>query len=345
MLTTCGENMTRFQRYLLNKVLWFVMAFLIALVFNFLLPRLIPGNPVDVIVGQMASGGGVSGEALERVYAAYIEDFGLDQPLGIQFLTYIGRLARGDLGVSFARSPSRVQNLIAEALPWTIALQLPAILLGWILGNTLGVLAAYKKGWIDRITFPGFMFLSSMPYYCLAIILLYVLAVLWPIFPAGGGYSYALTPAFTWTFMSSVLEHYLLPFISLVVIFIGGQALGMRAMSIYELDTDYVLFSRSLGVQDSRIIRYIFRNAMLPQVTGLALAIGSLVGGALITEIVFGYPGIGDLLFRSIRQSDYPVIQGITLLIMITVLLANFLVDIAYGIIDPRIRAKAEGER
>lgn len=337
--------MTRFQRYLLNKAFWFLLAFFIALVLNFLLPRLIPGNPVDAIVGQMALGGGLSGEAQKRIYAAYIAEFGLDQPLAVQFLTYISRLAQGDLGISFARSPARVQDLIAQALPWTIALQLPAILIGWILGNLLGVLAAYKKSWLDRVMFPTFMFTSSMPYYCLSIILLYLFAVYWPIFPPGGGYSYALTPALTPTFIQSVIEHYWLPFFSLVIIFIGGQALGMRAMSIYELDADYVRFSRSLGVGDHRIIAYIFRNAMLPQVTGLALAIGSLVSGALITEIVFGYPGIGSLLFSSIRQNDYPVIQGVTLLIMIAVLLANFLVDIAYGFIDPRIRARAAGER
>jgi len=182
-------------------------------------------------------------------------------------------------------------------------------------------------------------------YYCLSILLLYFLAVYAEIFPAGGGYSYALRPAWTWRFVSSVLEHYCLPFLSLVIVFIGGQALGMRAMSIYELDADYVRFSRSLGVSDNRIIAYIFRNAMLPQVTGLALSIGTLVSGALITEIVFGYPGIGTLLFTSIRQSDYPVIQGVTLLIMVAVLLANFFVDIAYGFIDPRIRARAAGER
>lgn len=337
--------MSKFQRYLLNKVLWFLLAFCIALVFNFFLPRLVPGNPVDVIVGQMSAGGGVSGEAMQRIYATYIEEFGLDQPIGVQFLTYLGKLAQGDLGVSFARSPTPVQQLIGEALPWTIALQLPAILVGWIVGNTLGALAAYKKGWLDRVLFPAFMFTSSMPYYCLSILLLYFLAVYIPIFPAGGGYSYALAPALTWEFIRSVMEHYWLPFLSLVIVFIGGQAIGMRAMSIYELDADYVRFSRSLGVADNRIIGYIFRNAMLPQVTGLALSIGSLVSGALITEIVFGYPGIGNLLFTSIRQSDYPVIQGVTLLIMIGVLLANFLVDIAYGFIDPRIRATAAGER
>jgi peptide/nickel transport system permease protein len=336
--------MTKFQRYIVNKVFWFLLAFFIALIFNFFLPRLIPGNPVDVIVGQMAMGGGISGEALERIYAMYIREFGLDQPVSVQFTTYISRIFQGDLGVSFSRSPLRVQDLIANSLPWTIALQLPAILVGWILGNVLGALAAYKKGWLDRGMFPTFLFVSSMPYYCLAIILLYLLAVFWPVFPAGGGYSYAMSPSLSWSFISSALQHYWLPFLSLVLVFIGGQAIGMRAMSIYELDTDYVRFARSLGVGDNRIIGYIFRNAMLPQITGLALSIGSLVSGALITEIVFNYPGIGTLLFSAIRQSDYPVVQGITLLIMVGVLLANFIVDIAYGFIDPRIRAKEAGD-
>ena len=337
--------MSRFQRYLLNKVFWFLMAFFVALVFNFLLPRLIPGNPVDVIVGQMALGGGATGEAQKQIYEAYIKEFGLDQPITTQFLIYIKNLAHGDLGVSFTRSPARVQDLIGRALPWTIALQLPAILVGWILGNILGVVAAYRKGMLDRVLFPSFLFLSSMPFYCLSIILLYIFAVQLRIFPTGGGFSPILTPSLNWTFISSVLEHYWLPFLSLVIIFIGGQSTGMRAMSIYELDADYVRFSRGLGVSSNRIVRYIFRNAMLPQITGLALAIGSLVSGALITEIVFGYPGIGTLLLSSIRQSDYPLIQGITLFIMMAVLAANFMVDIAYGFIDPRIRARATGER
>lgn len=336
--------MSKFQRYLLNKIFWFILAFFVALVFNFLLPRLIPGNPVDALVGQMAVGGGATGEAQKQIYAAYIKEFGLDKPITQQFVIYVENLAQGDLGVSFVRSPARVQDLIGRALPWTIALQLPAILIGWLLGNILGVMAAYRKGAIDRVLFPTFLFTSSMPFYCLSIILLYLFAVQIRIFPPGGGFSPALTPGLNWSFIRSALEHYWLPFLSLVIIFIGGQATGMRAMSIYELDADYVRFSRGLGVGDSRIVRYIFRNAMLPQVTGLALAVGSLISGALITEIVFGYPGIGTLLLSSIRQNDYPLIQGITLLIMMAVLLANFLVDIAYGFIDPRIRARASGE-
>jgi peptide/nickel transport system permease protein len=159
-----------------------------------------------------------------------------------------------------------------------------------------------------------------------------------------GGYSFDQTPNLSWNFIGDASIHYVLPFLSLVIIFIGGQAIGMRAMSIYELDADYVRYSTSLGVPDGRVVRYIFRNAMLPQITGLALSIGGLVSGALITEIVFSYPGIGTLLFAAIRQQDYPVVQGITLIIMLAVLMANFLVEIAYGFIDPRIRAATTGE-
>ncbi len=337
--------MTKFQRYLLNKVTWFVVAFAIALVANFLLIRLIPGNPVDTMVARMARGGTATGEATQKMYATYIAEFGLDKPVWMQLLVYVGNLARGDLGVSFNQYPVPVMSLIQEAVPWSIALQLPAILVGWGVGNVLGVLTAYKKGWLDRALFPVSLFLSCMPFYCLSIILVYVFAVYWTVFPASGGYSFGMAPHWRWAVIQSVGQHYVLPFLSLVVVFIGGQAVGMRAMSIYELDADYVRFSRSLGVKDNRVVAYIFRNGMLPQVTGLALSIGGMVSGALITELVFSYPGIGSLLFTSIRTEDYPVVQGITLLIMTTVLLANFAVEIAYGFIDPRIRAAAAGER
>jgi len=217
------------------------------------------------------------------------------------------------------------------------------VLIGWLVGNIIGALAAFKGGMMDRGAFVSSLFLSSMPYYCLAIILLYVFAVAWPILPAGRGYSFGVSPELTFTFFSDALTHYWLPFLSLMLIFVGGQAVGMRSMAIYELGSDYVNFSRGLGLSDGRVVRYIFRNAMLPQLTGLALSIGGLVGGALVTEIVFSYPGIGSLLFGAISQNDYPVIQAITLIIAVAVLLANFLVEVAYGFVDPRIRAATTG--
>lgn len=333
-----------FARYLLRKTLWYVLAFFVAVALNFFLPRLIPGNPVSVIVSQMAQQG-VTSAALERLYATYMREFGLDQPPHIQFLKYLGGLFRGDLGTSFMLYPASVASVIKGALPWTLALQIPAILVGWTVGNVLGAVAAYKRGVFDRAVFTVALALSRVPYYCFAIILVYLLAVTWPVFPVAGGYSFGFYPEWSLEFILDALYHYTLPFLSLVLVAIGGAAVGMREMALYELNTDYVNYSKRLGISDRKVVGYVFRNAMLPQVTGLALAFGTMVGGALVTENVFSYPGLGTVLFAAIRQNDYPMIQGITLIITVTVLIANYLVEIAYGIIDPRIRAAQVGER
>lgn len=332
------------RKYLLRKVAWYVLALIVAIILNFVLPRLVPGNPVDAIVAKLSQSGAQS-EQLARVHAQYVKQFGLDKSFIEQFWTYVVNLFHGDLGLSFAQYPAKVRGLIGQALPWTIALQLPAILIGWLVGNALGAIVAYKGGWFDRGAFLSSLFLSSMPYYCLAILLLYLLAIAAPVFPATGGYDYGTSPELSISFIANAINHYWLPFLSLVLVFIGGQAVGMRSMAIYELGSDYVNYGRSLGLPERRLVRYIFRNAMLPQVTGLALSIGTLVGGALITEIVFSYPGIGTLLLDSISQNDYPAIQAITLLIAVAVIVANFLVDVMYGFIDPRIRAAQSGER
>jgi peptide/nickel transport system permease protein len=337
--------MTPFQRYILSKLIWYLAAFLVAVAMNFFLPRLIPGNPVDAIIARMAQGGTAEGEARKRMYDTYMKEFGLDKPLIAQFGNYLANLARGDLGTSFGNYPAKVTSLIRSSIPWTIALQLPAIILGWILGNVLGVFAAYKGGGFDRGAFVGSLVFSSLPYYCLSVLLLYLFSVALPIFPSFGGYNPGSTPNLSLSFIWDVLRHYTLPFFSLLLVLIGGQAVGMRSMAIYELSADYVSYMRNLGVEDNTIVSRIFRNAMLPQVTGLALAIGSLVGGALLTEVVFSYPGIGSTLFTAIRQNDYPVVQGITILITVAVLGANFLIDVLYSLIDPRIRAAQSGER
>lgn len=335
---------SRFTRYILQKLAWYLIALYVALSMNFLLPRLIPGNPVAVIVNQLAVGG-VQSEALERLYKTYLKEFGLDKPLYRQYLDYLANVFRGNLGTSFMLYPGKVIDLIKRALPWTIALQVPAILTGWILGNLLGAYSAYKGGRFDSVAFTLSLVFSTIPYYCLAIVLLYLLAVKFTLFPVGGGYSFGMIPSLSWHFITDALHHYMLPFLSMIIVAIGGQAIGMREMSIYELTTDYVSYARTLGMRDAKIIRYVFRNAMLPQITGLAISFGTMMGGALVTESVFSYPGVGSLLFTAIRQSDYPLIQGCTLIITIAVLLANFLVDIAYGFIDPRIRAAQLGER
>ncbi|HEX7351911.1 ABC transporter permease [Brachybacterium sp.] len=332
-------------RYIAQKTVWYVVALVAAVGLNFLLPRLVPGNPVDVIVSNLSRGGSVTSEQQQQVYESYVQEFGLDQSLWQQFITYLGKVFTGDLGTSFAYYPTSVNELIGDALPWSIAVQLPAILIGWILGNVIGAIAAFRGGNWDRSVFTSSLFLSAMPYYCLSILLLYVFAVVAGVFPVGGAYSLGLTPEFTLAFLWDAISYYWLPFLSLVIVFIGGQAVGMRSMAIYELGGDYVNYARAMGIKDNKITQYIFRNAMLPQITGLALAIGTLVGGALITELVFSYPGVGLLLFNAIAANDYPVIQAITLIITVAVLLANFGVEIVYGIVDPRIRAAKSGEK
>lgn len=334
-----------FMRYLLRKLAWTLGALLVALLLNFFLPRLIPGNPVDAIVASMTRGGGASGEQLQQVYSTYMAEFGMDKPLWQQFFIWLGQILQGNLGTSFAQYPASVNSLVGQALPWSIAIQLPAIAVGWIVGNALGALAAFRGGWFDRGAFVGSLFLSAMPYYCLAIILLYIVGVKLEILPPGGAYSAGLSPEFSFAFLNDAISYWWLPFWSLVLVFVGGQAVGMRSMAIYELGADYVNYGRGLGMRDGTLTRYIFRNAMLPQVTGLALSIGGMVGGALITELVFSYPGLGSLLFAAIGTNDYPVIQSITLIITVAVLAANFLVEVAYGVIDPRIRAAQSGDR
>lgn len=334
-----------FARYLGKRALWYVGVLLVALLLNFLLPRLIPGNPVDAIVGNMTRGGGATGEAAKATYETYMREFGLDLPLWQQFFVYLGNLFQGDLGTSFGQYPASVNSLIGSALPWSLVLQVPAILIGWIVGNALGAIAAYKGGGFDRGAFLGSLFLTSVPYYCLAILLLYVVGFQLGLLPVGRAYSLGLSPEWSPAFFGDAITYFWLPFWSLVLVFIGGQAVGMRSMAIYELGADYVNYGRGLGLPDSRIVRYIFRNAMLPQFTGLALSIGGMIGGALVTELVFSYPGVGTLLFNAIGQNDYPVIQAIALIITLAVLAANFAVDIINGVIDPRIRAAQTGER
>jgi peptide/nickel transport system permease protein len=332
-------------RYFLSKVGWYLLVFFVALVLNFILPRLIPGNPVDALVANMSRGGGASGDAVKAIYENFMREFGLDQPLWRQFLTYVGNVLQGDLGTSFAQYPASVNSLIAQALPWSIAIQLPAIIVGWVVGNIVGAIAAFKGGWFDRGAFLGSLFLSSIPPYCLAIILLFVVAVQGGFLPVGGAYSFGLSPEFSLAFFGDAITYFWLPFWSIVLVFIGGQAVGMRSMAIYENGADYVNYGRGLGLRDNTTVRYIFRNAMLPQITGLALSIAGMIAGALIIELVFSYPGLGSLLFAAIGTNDYPVIQAIMLILTIAMLLANFFVDLLYGVIDPRIRAAQSGDR
>lgn len=198
------------------------------------------------------------------------------------------------------------------------------------------------KGLWDKAILPAFLFVSNVPAFGMATVLLYVFAIKLRVLPSSGGYGFDLMPAATWTFMKSVIVHYQLPFWSIVLITIGGQAIGMRSMAIYELNADYVKYSRFLGIKDSKIVFYVFRNAMLPQITGLALSLGTMMGGALVSEMIFSYPGLGTTLLSAVNGRDYPLLSACTLIITLMVLLANLFVELIYGVIDPRVKANQQ---
>jgi peptide/nickel transport system permease protein len=330
--------MKGYRKYFGKKIIWFLITFVIAVLLNFILPRLMPGDPVGVIMARVARGMN-DATAAQKMYDSYAKEFHTNLPMWQQFFVYFGNLFRGNFGLSFQYYPRPVSDIIAKAIGWTVALQLPAIIVGWLIGNLLGAMAAYIRKGFDKVLMPVSLFISSIPAFGLAVMLLSLFAINLKVAPLSGAYGHDLLPSFTWTFVKSVITHYQLPFWSIVLLAIGGQAVGMRSMSIYELNADYVKYSRFLGIKDRKIVGYVFRNAMLPQITGLALSLGTMVGGALVAEIIFSYPGLGRIIFSAIANSDYPVLSASTLIITIMVLLATFAIDIIYGFIDPRVKA------
>ena len=324
-------------KYFVRKILWLLFTLFAAILLNFLLPRLMPGDPISSILGRLAAGG--DAEIVRRVLEHFAEQFGIDRPMHEQFFIYIGNLFRGDLGASFSQFPRPVSDIILSSLPWTIGLMLPATLVGWFLGNVLGAIAAYVRKGFDKVMLPAALFVGGIPAFGFAIILLLVFAINLQWFPAQGGYPVIMIPSLSWSFFMGIIHHYHLPFWSMVLLSIGGQSIGMRSMSIYELNADYVKFSRYMGIKDNKIVRYVFRNAMLPQITGLALSLGTIVSGAVFVEIVFSYPGLGSTLLGAINQNDYPLLSGLTLIISVMVLIAVFLLDILLAVIDPRVKA------
>jgi peptide/nickel transport system permease protein len=333
-----GNPLKKYRNYFVNKLFWLLITTIFAFILNFTLPRLMPGDPVAAIMARIAQGMSNS-TGMKEVYEQYAKLFGTNQPILEQFFLYIKNVFHGNFGTSFSQYPRPVSDIIRSSILWTVCLQFPAIIIGWLIGNMLGALAAYVKKGYDKVLMPVSIFVSNIPAFGMAVILLVIFGVYLRWFPTSGGYGFDLIPNASWKFIWSVIVHYQLPFWSIVLTTIGGQAIGMRSMSIYELNADYVKYSRFMGVKDKQIVGYVFRNAMLPQVTGLALSIGTMVGGALVAEIIFSYPGLGYTLLNGIMGQDYPLISAVTLIITVMVLLANFLIEIIYGLIDPRVKA------
>ncbi len=327
------------KKYLGTKILVYVLTFIFAVTLDWLIPRFMPGNPILVLVSRFSG----LPESARVMYSYLTKAFGLDQPLWSQYVNFWIALFKGDLGISIYLYPRPVLEVLKTAVPYSLGLMIPSILLSWIVGNNLGAVAARRKR-LDSIMLPIMYFITGAPYLWLGMLLAYFLGVVWGIFPIAGAYSFSLRPHWSWLFVGDFLKHWILPFLSLFIVQIGGWAIGMRNMVIYELENNYVRYLETLGAKRKLIRKYAFRNAILPQVTGLALQLGTVIAGQVTTEVVFSYPGIGYVLTQGILNQDYFLIQGCFLFIIIGVLVANFTVDLVYMALDPRIRFSYGGE-
>jgi peptide/nickel transport system permease protein len=327
------------RRYFSRKLLIYLLTFFLAVTIDWMIPRFMPGNPVQTMLSRAM----LRAEALEAMRGYYTKAFGLDLPIWQQYLNFWNALFHGDLGTSVYLFPTPVTKVLMRAVPYDIFLLVPSILLSWYAGNKFGAFAARSK-WLDNTISPIGYILTATPYMWLGILLAWFFGIVVGIFPIAGAYSFNLVPHLSWLFIWDVLKHWFLPFASLFLVGFGGQAIGMRNMIIYELEADYSHYLEALGAPRSLVRKYAFRNAVLPQITGLALSLGVVVAGALVTEVVFSYPGIGYLLLAAIQNQDYFLIQGCFLFIIIGVLLANFIIDLIYVIIDPRTRTGMIGE-
>lgn len=327
------------RRYLGRKVFIYALTLFVAVTINWMIPRFMPGDPVGQMVARQRP---TNPEAAARLYAYYTDLFGLEEPLWRQYFNYWGELLSGDLGISTWSFPKPVSEIILGALPYTLALLLPSILLSWYIGNKLGAMAARRKA-LDNTVLPASYVLTATPYMWLALLLVWLFAIQLGWFPTSRGYAGNLIPRFSAVFINDLAAHWFLPFLSLFLVALGGWAIGMRNLVIYELEADYANYLSALGAPPRLIRRYAFRNAVLPQITGLALQLGVIIGGNVLVEVVFGYPGLGLRILDAITARDWFLLQGIVLFIIVGVLICNFIVDIVYVWVDPRTRTGLQG--
>ncbi|MCL4189079.1 MAG: ABC transporter permease [Rhodobacteraceae bacterium] len=331
--------------YIFRRALVMLLVIFLAVTINFMIPRLMPGDPVETQLMQLLSQGGGAVGDIRAMVESHRARFGLDQPIWAQYLAYWGSVLSLDLGVSLANYPERVVDAILGALPWTLGLLGAATLASFVAGTLLGGLMAWPRagrGW--QAAGSGMLLLSSIPYFLIGMVLLYAFAIVWPVLPAGGGLPFGMTPAWDAATLRGIALHAVLPLASIVLAETGAWAIGMRGMMVSVLGEDHITLAEAKGLRERRIfLRYGLRTAMLPQLTRLALALGHIVSGAILVEVIFSYPGIGFRLFQAVQAKDYFVIQGIVLMLTVSLALATFLLDLIYPLIDPRITLRRRG--
>ncbi len=321
--------------FVLRRLGFYALAAWVSITLNFFLPRLMPGDPGDAMMARLQ--GRVEPQTIDAMRKAY----GLsDDPMWRQYFDYLSNIARGEFGIAISAFPTPVVEVIRMGFVWTLLLGLTATIIAFTIGNLLGVFGAWKRGgFVDSVLPPLLMLVGSFPYFWLALLGLFFLGFQWGWFPLRHAYSNDISPEFSWPFIQSVLLHLVLPASSLVIVAVGGWVLGMRNAMISTLSEDYVTMAEAKGLPQRRVMfNYAARNALLPNLTAFGMQLGFILGGALLTEVVFSYPGLGYQLLGAVRNLDYPLMQGIFLIITFSVLGANLIVDLLYVRLDPRVR-------
>src|SRR5882757_2209472 len=328
--------------YLMTRLGQFALVVFIGINIAFIVTHATPIDPVEQSIAAATQFGSTSPEAIAMMRQSLKELYGLEGDLGQQYVAFWRRIVAGDFGPSLSAFPTPVSTLIGRALPWTVALLVVSTLLTWVLGNLLGGLAGYFRR-NRTLRFAGILAMAfhPIPYYIVAFLLLIVFGYLWPVLPISGGYTMNMSRDWSWAFIGSVVSHGILPVLSLALVGLGGWFMGMRSLVSNVVTEDYVAYAELAGVERSRILRsYVMRNALVPQVTGLAMSLGAIFNGAIITEQVFGYPGIGTLLVSAVYAGDYSLVLGITTVSILAVSAAVLLIDLAYPLLDPRVKAR-----
>lgn len=327
--------------YLFPRILQYFTVCFVGITAVFIIPRLAPTDPVEAQVSMiMASGSAIDPEAIIQMRAALTEMYGLSGSPFEQYLAFWGRLLRGDLGPSLSTFPTPVTELIGRALPWTLGILLSAVIVSWVFGNLFGILSSYypKHKTIFAIDMLS-QAVRPIPYYVVALVLLVVFSYFIPIFPFSGAYPVGTRPNLSFQFALTYLWHAALPFLTLVLIGFGGWFLGMKSLTSNIISEDYVVYAETAGIKENKILyQYVGRNALLPQLTGLALSLGTVFSGALIMEVVFGYPGMGMLTVQAVFRNDYSLIMGIAIYSIVGVATCVFIMDLIYPLFDPRVR-------
>lgn len=330
-------------RWIIKRIGLFFVVIWGAATINFIIPRLSPSDPIRSRLSAMAVQSGFVQSGIEEMVKAYQEKFGLDQPLWLQYFRYLKDMLTFNFGYSLSLYPAQVLDLILNALPWTIGLLSVATVIAFAIGTITGALMAWPGvPKLFKSSAGALLTLSAIPYYLLGLILLYIFAFTLKLLPLYGGYPVGTVPEFNLPTITLILKHSLLPALSIVLAEVGFWALGMRAMMVTTEGEDYMIFAEARGIKKRNIFtRYALRNAMLPQYTALALSLGRIVSGSVLVEVIFGYPGIGTLLYTAIKGSDYFIIYGVVFIVILTLGLATLLLDLLYPLLDPRIKQGA----